>query len=518
MGYLPDFDYDVFISYAHKDDDQYPPEDQGWVAELHSALEKRIGTYLHTEPALWRDCELSGNDVFNEKISNRLAKAATLLSVITENFLSHKWFQTELEGFCRNAQDKVGLRVGEKLRIFKVLKSDVKRGTLPPQFEGTLRYKFFGPDPEHPGSIHEFRRWLGAKQFNLWWVEMDRLAKDIAETLKAMRNMSPDYAAGQLYSDSASQLATVYLAQTSEDQEFTRSKIKKELQDRNIAVLPQGDLPFRGSQFERQVRDDLKKSDLSIHIFGNLPGFTPEGRERASTFIQHDLALERAHDRDFRRFVWTPVELDSPDERQQQYLDYLRTDTSVQQGAEILQGKVEELKTEVLRSIDQIRRDREERSRTVIPEIQPAQTPSQITASTEPLSVYIICDAQDLQSAGLLAISNFLLDSGYEPIKPVVVESAEEARRMHEEYLQSCDAFIIYYGAGSAGWVSTKIADIVRFRNTRRTPLLSKAVYIAPPVTDAKKSLRTLQARVILGGSEFAPDQLSPFLDPLRRR
>jgi hypothetical protein len=518
MGYLPDFDYDVFISYAHKDDDQYPREDKGWVAQLHSALEERIGTYLHSEPALWRDCELSGNDDFSRKISNRLANAATLLSIITENFLSHKWFQTELEGFCRNAEDKVGLRVGEKLRIFKVLRSDVKRAALPPQFDGTDRYKFFGPDPDHPRSIHEFRCSLGEKQFNLWWTEMDRLAKDIADTLKAMRNMSSGYAPGQVHSASPSLLVTVYLAQTSEDQEFTRSKIKKELQDRNIAVLPQGDLPFRGSQFERQVRDDLKNSDLSIHIFGNLPGFTPEGRERASTFIQHDLALERAQERDFRRFVWTPVELDSSDERQRQYLDYLKTDTSVQQGAEILQGKVEELKTEVLRSIDQIRRQREERSRTVTAEIGPAPAPTRVTASNDPLSVYIICDVQDLQSPGLVAINNFLLDSGCEPIKPVMVDSAEESRRMHEEYLRICDAFIIYYGAGSEGWVSTKIADIVRFRNTRRSPFLSKAVYIAPPVTDAKNSLRTLQARVILGGSDFAADQLSPFLDPLRRR
>jgi hypothetical protein len=31
MGYLSNFDEDVFISYAHNDDDIYPQESLGWV-------------------------------------------------------------------------------------------------------------------------------------------------------------------------------------------------------------------------------------------------------------------------------------------------------------------------------------------------------------------------------------------------------------------------------------------------------------------------------------------------------
>jgi hypothetical protein len=45
MGYLPGFEDDVLISYAHNDDDCYGPEARGWVAQLHIDLAERIKTY-----------------------------------------------------------------------------------------------------------------------------------------------------------------------------------------------------------------------------------------------------------------------------------------------------------------------------------------------------------------------------------------------------------------------------------------------------------------------------------------
>jgi hypothetical protein len=170
-----------------------------------------------------------------------------------------------------------------------------------------------------------------------------------------------------------------------------------------------------------------------------------------------------------------------------------------------------------LRSLEQIRRKREERSRASVSGSSLAVSGLASKSSDEPLSVYIICDAQDLASPSFVALNDLLLDHGYEPLKSVVAESADEARRMHEENLQFCDACLIYYGTASDGWVNTKLSDFLKFGRKRQTPFLSKAVYVAPPVSDAKRTFRTNQAKVILGGSEFSAAQLSPFLEPLRR-
>jgi hypothetical protein len=513
MGYLPEFEDDVFISYAHNDNLPFVGEKEGWVDQFHSELKKRVDELLGQEPSLWRDCEIRGNDDFAEKIFNRLAKTATLLSVVTENFLKHEWFQRELDEFCRNAEGRIGIQVGEKRRLFKVFRNEIKCQELPKQFDGMKSYEFYGEDPDDPKKrVHEYRPALGGQQPRLFFLEINDLATDIVRTLEEMKKM------GLGATRKASRVGTVYLAETSTDQKSTRASIRRELQDRGVIILPDGDLP-RGDEFEQCVSEFLRKSDLSIHIFGNRSGFVPEGSKSPHTWLQHDLAMQRANDPDFFRFLCLPSALASADEDQRGYIQKLQGDATVQRGAEILQDdRVEGLKTEVLRSLDQIRRKREEPSRASIPGTAPAPTPNTVSkASDEPISVYIICDGQDLQSPVFLSLNSLLLDRGYEPLKSLVVDNPEEARRTHEEYLQICDACVIYYGAASEGWVSAKLTDFLKFRSKRQTPFLSKAVFVAPPASEAKRAFRTNQAKVIQGGPEFSAEQLSPFIDSLKR-
>ncbi|HEV1993445.1 MAG TPA: toll/interleukin-1 receptor domain-containing protein [Candidatus Acidoferrum sp.] len=501
MGYLPEFDDDVFISYAHNDD--IPRRDldekEGWVAQLHANLEGIVRELLGQEPSLWRDCEISANDDFTRKITNRLAKTATLLSVITDNYLEREWCQRELAEFCRHAESKIGLRVGEKRRIFKVLKREIRSQNLPEQFDGMERYEFYGEDTEDPKkSVHEYRPSLGGLQKRLYYLRMNDLAEDIADTLRVMR------AAAQGATVAAPQGGTVFLAETSADQDFSRNCIKKELQKRNIAVLPQGEIPFRGMQFEQHVSEYLQQSDLSIHIFGNRSGVVPEGSESPHTWLQHDLAMQRANDPDFLRVVWLPKDLEPADEKQRQYLQHLRNDPAVQKGAEILEVGLEDLKTEVLHSLDRLQRKK-------------VEPPPQPTASDEPLKVYLICDSQDLQSPSLLALDNFLFDQGFEPKKSQLGDNPEDSRTLHEDYLQFSDAYLIYYGSASEAWVQAKLNDFRKLGGKRQTPVLAKAIYIAAPLNDAKRAFRSHEAKVIQGGPDFNPASLAEFVETVRK-
>jgi hypothetical protein len=510
LGFLPGFEEDVFISYAHNDDDQYGREKKGWVAQLHADLEQRVKYYLGQSPRLWRDSEIRSNDDFDQKIKGRLPKTATFLSVISHNFLQRPWCQRELELFFENAEKTIGIQVGDKRRIFKAEKFSIPRKTLPPQLDGMGIYKFYGIDPEPPNNVHEFRPSLGEQQWKLYFEQLDTLAQDIATTLRMMLQQSqtaaPVVATGE----------TVYLAETTLDQEEARNRIRKDLQDRKITVLPPGDLPYRGPQFEEQVRGYLERSALSIHILGKEYGFVPEGRLRPHTWLQHDLAMERGkQDPDFTRIVWFPRDVETSDERQRGYIDYLKNDAAVQQCAEILQDRLEDLKTEVLRELGGMEKKREERSRT---KLAPASTAAAIAAESEdPRTIYLICDPQDLESSSFIELNSYLFDQGYEPLKSISSNDPEEARRMHEDHLQLCDAYLIYYGAAPEPWVSAKLTDFLKFRSKRESPVLAKCVYVAPPAGPSKLAFRTNQVKVIQGGSVFSPESLSPFLDAIKK-
>jgi hypothetical protein len=74
MGYVAGFDEDVFISYAHNDDDVFAPEQWGWVTRLHQDLEQRVRNHLGSDVRLWRDCEIRNNEDFTKK-TRRLRQA-----------------------------------------------------------------------------------------------------------------------------------------------------------------------------------------------------------------------------------------------------------------------------------------------------------------------------------------------------------------------------------------------------------------------------------------------------------
>ena len=62
------FEGDAFISYAHLDNVELVEGRRGWVANLHRALEVRVGQLLGKSPHIWRDPKLSGNDLFAEAL------------------------------------------------------------------------------------------------------------------------------------------------------------------------------------------------------------------------------------------------------------------------------------------------------------------------------------------------------------------------------------------------------------------------------------------------------------------
>jgi hypothetical protein len=106
LAYLPNFDEDVFISYAHNDDDVYAQEPWGWVTRLHQDLEQRVRNYLGSDIRFWRDCEIRNNEDFSNKIFRRLARTATLLSVLSPSFLQREWCRRELDAFTGNAESQ----------------------------------------------------------------------------------------------------------------------------------------------------------------------------------------------------------------------------------------------------------------------------------------------------------------------------------------------------------------------------------------------------------------------------
>ena len=128
---MPDFELDIFISYTHIDNKPLDDSQKGWITRLHERLETRLGQLLGEEPQIWRDARLQGNEVFDASILQQLNKVAVLVSVLSPRYIKSKWCKDELQEFLKAAEQTGSIRIGNKTRLFKVVKTHIPREDHP---------------------------------------------------------------------------------------------------------------------------------------------------------------------------------------------------------------------------------------------------------------------------------------------------------------------------------------------------------------------------------------------------
>ena len=88
---------------------------KGWVANLHRALEIRVGQLLGKTPHIWRDPKLQGNDFFAETLVDRLKRVAVLVTVVSPRYIRSEWTRKELDEFWKAAEAQGGVRFAEQV-------------------------------------------------------------------------------------------------------------------------------------------------------------------------------------------------------------------------------------------------------------------------------------------------------------------------------------------------------------------------------------------------------------------
>src|SRR2546422_11652965 len=125
MSFVPGFDHDIFISYAHRDNQSLTDGQKGWIDTFHRALEKRLRVLLGAEANFFRDPELKGNDYYAHVLPETLRKTAILVSIVSPQYANSEWCLKELQVFCQAAEASGGVCIHNKARIFKVIKIPV---------------------------------------------------------------------------------------------------------------------------------------------------------------------------------------------------------------------------------------------------------------------------------------------------------------------------------------------------------------------------------------------------------
>jgi hypothetical protein len=495
------FENDIFVSYAHIDDQALAEGQKGWISSFHRALEVRLAQLLGREPRIWRDPKLQGNDIYSDRLVQCLPGVALLVSIVSPRYIRSEWCMRELKEFVKATSTTGGMRRGDKARVFKIVKTPVPLVQQPADFQELLGYDFFVVDAE-TGRAREVGQTGDPEAQRLYWMKLDDLAHDIAESLEILE---PSTTGTEPAEGDAKPIA-VYLAETSYDLREERDVIKRELMGHGHLVLPDRPLPLVGPDCEDAVREQLARCSLSIHLIGKNYGLIPEGVTDSIVVMQSELAIERGTAGEFSRLIWLPPELSSDEERQSQFIELLQTDVRIQEGADLLQTSLEDFKSVVLR-----RTQPEEKKET---KAGVEEAPEE-EAGDGLVRVYVIYDQRD--GDGPAPVEDYLFKKGFEVIVPVFDGDEAQVRRDHEENLSICDGVLLYYGAANELWLRRKLREIQKSAAFgRKGPIGVKAIFVAPPETPPKKRLRTREALVLDQREGFDPEALEPFVYQLQ--
>jgi hypothetical protein len=481
------FENDIFISYAHIDNEPVAEGLKGWVETFHERLRVRLAQLLGEEPRIWRDLKLQGNDIFADTLVGRIGRVALLVSVLSPRYVKSEWCLRELDEFAGSTDATGGLQIGDKLRIFKVVKTLIPQEEHPSLLRSALGYEFYEYDSTR-GRAKEFSQEIVPTRDLRYWEKLDDLAYDIKQLIETLQGASTSRSG-----------ITIYLAETTSDLAPEREKIKRELVQHGHVVLPDKPLPLVGEELEKAVEEYLGRSQLSVHLIGERYGIIPEGLKKSVVHLQSDLAFEVRDG--LERIIWMPVGLKGSDDTQQAFIDQFTKGQGGGKGTEILQTKLEDLKTLI-----------EER----IAIGNKAADKAQLQSNSDRPSVYLISDKQDIDDS--MPVADYLFDQGLEVIQPATEGDEALVLEDHKENLMACDAAMIYYGRASDIWLRMKQRELLKIAGYgRSSPLLAKAIYISGPRTDSKERVRIHDALVIKNYSGFSPANLSPFIGQIQK-
>lgn len=494
---------DVFISYAHIDDQPMLEGQRGWISQFHRSLEVRMSQLLGQELKIWRDPKLQGSDLFDEALVRQFSNSKVLVSVLTPRYVRSEWCRRELEEFVRVAETQGGITAADKSRIFKVVKTPVAAHEIPPTlaelFSRLLGFEFYELDPE-TGRLREYDETFGATARQRFFERIYDLAHEICGVLKVYQPAPGAAAAAARPSGK-----TVYLAATTAELQPERDKIRRELLERGHRVLPEAPLPLLSSEIEAAVKACLDQSTVAVHLLGRHYGTTPEDAAESVPALQLRWSAEQAQRRGLSRLVWLPAAGETTDERQKKFLIEVQESPQWHVSADLFEGNLTQLKKDLLQKLSPV-------------EKKPAAPPTPVvpTVSAGPARVYLMCETAD--EPAIEPLEDFLFEQGLEVCLPAGDGGSADADTLHRENLLSCDGVLVFYGSAPRTWVDIKLRDVLKAPGYGRAgPIAVQGVYIAPPLDHRKERFRSHHTHIITAQENFAANaELMKFVQALK--
>jgi TIR domain len=221
MSYVPGCGADVFISYAHEDNQD------GWVTALKKRLTEKLNPFLAGRAEVWFDDRIKPGVYFKQEIQQKLRDTAIFVAVVSPSYLESEFSIIHELDWFQNQGGK---------EIIQLLKVPLEKGQEIPLPE--THYKVL--HDENDGRL------LAGKPLD---KILDELVGAMKDRLREFWELRPK----------------IYVAQLRNENLKPRwDALKDLLHAEGYAVLPKGVLPPRVP--DGRIREWLEAARLSVHL------------------------------------------------------------------------------------------------------------------------------------------------------------------------------------------------------------------------------------------------------------
>jgi TIR domain len=493
MAYAPGFEIDVFISYAHKNNETE------WVTHFHEFLQQRVPEFLEHQAQVnvWRDLKLNGFDQLWPTLQHNIESSALLLSICSPVYVTSANCAKEVEHFVGSGRQTSRIDRRSRLARVAIIPYGGVRDALPCfRQNDTVYYSFF--EEQTDGTIRQFD--AGSEAFR---KEADRVAQHVAGQLRRVREAEERAPSSQ----ASAKRKTIFVANAARDRADHRTTLLNEFKDHEPLTILDGS--YESGELAELTRTLLTQATCSVHLLGEKPGITVDDGDEPISHLQYRLAL--AHrPAGFTQVVWAPTSLQLQPGRQKEFVDSIRAfrPDVWNESTEVLSGTLDDL----LRAVQGVltRGD-------PIAKLQGAGP------------LYLLCTKADLDQddGNLLKLRDSLFCAGVLPEFPAFDEQDVNLAELERTLIAQSCATLIYYGRGSDGWVKLKRQTLLRVLGDLKAQAQHvRALYVSTPANAQKQAqylglgtgafteAKGFPPLLVLGNTgSFEPDHLKALLE-----
>jgi len=462
MVYIPGFEYDIFISYAHVDNLAAQKGEEGWISQFHKYLEialaKRIGRMGVV--SIWRDKTLQGDQLFDQTIQEGLEKSALFLAITSNGYLASEYCQQELHMFVEKVKtESYGLSIADRSRVLPALINNIPVNIRPKAFEGLSGYPLYeAEDVNDLGSPSVPGKKLFKKQ-------LKSLTDSLYYNLLTFKSYADQISSEEVVDQASEKIRekdspVVFLADVSDSLRTLRNRLASDLKRNGIEVVPGIPPPYSSEAHADKVNEALQRTSLGVNLLDQFSGREIDG-EPEKTYPQKQVELIRGVG--LPQVIWVPRSLDPSS------IDEVTHKTFIN---DLENGPRQDAHYDFVRST----------SADLLPQILEKLTRLQSSQTNPSAATHaVLLDTHIKDQLHALELSQFLLENRIQPYVNPQEDDPNKNMDILEARLGQVNTLMVLFGSVSAEWVRQRLGAALQLSVIRALSIKSFCVIAVPP-------------------------------------